>query len=60
MHGHGTIVYANGDSYTGQFENGKEHGRGKLKRADGFECEGLWEMGHKKGSDSLTINQMIK
>jgi hypothetical protein len=42
-HGTGAYRYANGDVYSGEWENGKRHGRGTYRRADGKVYEGLWK-----------------
>ena len=39
--GNGTLTFANGSLYNGQFENGKMHGEGKLMFANGDVYEGL-------------------
>jgi len=31
-HGQGTIIYKNGETYTGLFKNGIRHGKGELKQ----------------------------
>ena len=34
-HGRGTVTYANGHTYTGEFKDGKFHGQGTYKWPDG-------------------------
>ena len=35
MHGRGTYRYPNGDSYEGEYGEGKRHGRGTFRWPDG-------------------------
>ena len=42
MNGKGTLKYANGDVYEGDFDEGVEHGKGTLKYANGDVYEGDW------------------
>jgi len=48
-HGTGTDTYANGDTYTGQFENGKHHGKGTLILASSETYNGDFAKGMKTG-----------
>lgn len=45
----GTIVYPNGDVYTGQIINGAPHGTGKVIFNDGGSYEGGFDLGHATG-----------
>lgn len=40
--GVGKMTYSNGDSYCGQWEDDKRHGRGKMVAHDGIVKDGLW------------------
>ncbi|MCK4469881.1 MAG: hypothetical protein KAU60_16190, partial [Desulfobacterales bacterium] len=40
VNGQGTFIYANGDKYTGQFKDGKMHGKGALTSHDGAKYVG--------------------
>jgi hypothetical protein len=48
-HGRGTLEWANGDKYDGQFWNGMRHGVGKLMFADGSEYDGWWRYNRMDG-----------
>ena len=39
----GSLRYANGDSYEGQFYNGLKHGKGKLVQNNGVAYNGEWK-----------------
>jgi 1-phosphatidylinositol-4-phosphate 5-kinase len=41
--GFGTLTMANGDAYTGEWRNGRKHGRGEFKYADGAFYNGEWK-----------------
>ena len=41
MHGQGTLAYANGDKYEGEWESDKKHGYGIATGFDGTKYEGL-------------------
>lgn len=43
--GKGEVVYANGDRYEGEFEDGLFHGQGTLRQRDGTEIRGHWLAG---------------
>ena len=45
INGWGTITYANGRTYTGQFKDGKRHGQGTYTFADGTKRTGEWKDG---------------
>ena len=42
-----------GDSYIGQFKDGKKHGKGKLVMKNGVEYEGRFENGKIQGRGKL-------
>ena len=44
-HGHGTLTYADGKTYTGEFKDGKFHGQGTITYADGSTYTGAFEDG---------------
>ena len=46
--------WPNGDKYTGQFKNGKRHGRGIRKNADGSVFEGNYEEDQPSGQGKYT------
>lgn len=39
----GNLVYTNGNKYTGQFQNGKPNGTGKVTKTDGTVIHGIWK-----------------
>lgn len=43
--GFGKMVFANGDQYEGNWQDGKYHGQGTLKKADGALIQGNWQNG---------------
>ncbi|KAJ1396717.1 hypothetical protein B484DRAFT_407247 [Ochromonadaceae sp. CCMP2298] len=43
MHGLGTKRWANGDSYTGQWEDAEMHGQGLYTYINGDSYDGRWE-----------------
>tara|TARA_Y100001934_G_scaffold229829_1_gene277085 strand:+ start:1319 stop:1774 length:456 start_codon:yes stop_codon:yes gene_type:complete len=45
----GAHAYANGDTYVGEWEDGKKHGRGTYTWADGERYEGRWVSDTKSG-----------
>ena len=52
-HGKGFEEYENGDSYEGEFKDGKAHGQGVGKFANGSRYEGQFKDGepHGQGDD---------
>lgn len=48
-HGSGTDKMKNGDSYTGEYRNGKPHGKGQFIWADGAIYNGEFVVGFKHG-----------
>lgn len=53
-HGTGKYSYANGDTYEGQFKDGKMEGFGEYKSKDGKTYKGQWKGGMKNGHGVLT------
>ena len=51
-------MYPDGSSYTGEFVNDAKHGHGKLRKADGSEFEGVWEMNQNTALNILSINRI--
>lgn len=49
-HGHGKVMWSNGDSYEGQFENDVIHGHGRYKWKDGRMYDGGWANNERMGS----------
>ena len=43
--GHGEITYFNGDTYEGDYKDGKKHGKGKMTDMDGHMYKGDWKDG---------------
>jgi hypothetical protein len=41
-HGHGTLQFATGEIYTGDFADGERSGRGTMVKKDGHEYTGQW------------------
>jgi len=52
----GTMNYADGRVYEGQWKNGKFHGQGTLTRPDGRRYEGQWKEGYENGQGKWTSN----
>ena len=49
------MTYANGNTYKGEFENGKIHGHGTLTCTNDFEYDGNWVPGDPSGHGKLTL-----
>lgn len=49
QNGYGTKTYSNGNSYQGNFKNGKRHGKGKFKWPSGAMYDGNWVDGKREG-----------
>ena len=45
----GNARFANGDRFSGQFKDGKPHGKGRMQSADGGRYEGDWADGKRNG-----------
>ena len=61
-HGHGRQVYADGATYTGQYQNNKREGNGKYTFDNGNEYDGEWNDDVVNGLGNLTlaaINQFV-
>ena len=43
--GQGTKTFTSGDTYTGEWKDGKRHGQGTMKYADGTKRTGEWKDG---------------
>jgi hypothetical protein len=48
-------LHLHGNEYKGEWENGKMHGNGIMKFADGDVYEGEWENGKEHGSGVMTF-----
>ena len=48
-HGHGVLLWVNGDRYEGKFWNGMRDGDGTLNFADGTEYVGTWQLNRMDG-----------
>lgn len=49
FHGHGKIVYENGESYDGEWHAGQRHGTGTYRYSDGGVYVGNWEQDRING-----------
>ena len=54
-HGHGTMMYSNGDTYTGEWESGKQNGHGTFTGTDGSKYIGGWKDGLCHGQATHTL-----
>ena len=59
FHGQGTITYANGDKYVGEFRDGTTHGRGIRTFADGSKNVEEYKDGHRILCYSLSKREAI-
>ena len=48
--GWGMLVSLNGDTYHGEFRDGRPNGYGEMRYASGASHRGLWEKGERNGS----------
>lgn len=55
-HGFGTIVYPNGDGYTGQWFRGGRSGKGDYTYSDGSFYSGEWDGGMRAGDGMMKYN----
>ena len=54
--GHGVIIYANGDKYDGDFNNGKKNGFGRFTTKSGSHCySGYWLDDAKHGEGEIHV-----
>lgn len=49
MNGIGTLIYANGNKYEGEFKHGREDGTGTLTLANGTKNQGQFSNGEFQG-----------
>jgi len=54
MHGYGRLVWPNGRSYEGEFENDIKNGKGTYQWADGQVYTGEWHNGKQHGQGMHT------
>jgi hypothetical protein len=52
-HGHGSLVFAQGDRYDGEFEGGRRSGRGVYTYANGDVYTGMWKKDVREGEGVL-------
>ena len=52
-HGHGSLVFAQGDRYDGEFEGGRRSGRGAYTYANGDVYTGMWKKDVREGDGVL-------
>lgn len=57
--GQGTITFANGDQYTGEFSNATFNGKGTFQSKDGWVYEGNFVNGQAEGKGKLTTEQDV-
>lgn len=55
MHGQGTLKYADGTIYEGNFAHNKRHGRGRIRYASGEEYRGDWYNGFMTGKGTYNF-----
>ena len=53
QNGKGTMVWTNGDTYEGEWENGEIHGQGTMVWTNGDTYEGEWENGEEHGQGTM-------
>ena len=53
FHGHGTMIWADGSKYDGQWKDNDYHGQGIEIWADGSKYVGLWVKGKKTGQGTM-------
>ncbi|MBN2039416.1 MAG: hypothetical protein JW864_05205, partial [Spirochaetes bacterium] len=62
--GYGTFIYDDGSAYTGEFKNGKRHGKGKMTWASGSmkgeTYEGEWSDNEINGTGTYTYSDGSK
>ena len=55
--GSGIFRYANGDKYTGQFQNGDKHGQGTFVWKSGDSYIGQWKQDKQDASRKVCISE---
>ena len=58
FHGKGKYLFANGDTYMGQLENGQKAGKGKYIYANENVYEGEWCNDRKHGTGCFTYTKV--
>mmetsp|Transcript_11292 Transcript_11292/g.17765 ORF Transcript_11292/g.17765 Transcript_11292/m.17765 type:complete len:296 (+) Transcript_11292:2-889(+) len=53
-HGAGTLKFANGNTYQGEWQSGKQHGQGIFRYVNGDNYEGQWQNGLPQGKGIFT------
>ena len=54
MHGEGHLIYGDGRTYKGQYQNDTKHGQGIYTWSDGRVYDGGWRHGHQHGEGKFT------
>ena len=54
-HGYGTLTFADGSKYVGEWLDNMRHGRGRYVFSDGGEYDGEWRNGKHHGHGTLTF-----
>ncbi len=57
--GYGTMIYSNGQKFTGEFDNGLRHGQGVLFINDTRKYVGSWKNGRKHGEGRIYLDKKI-
>jgi hypothetical protein len=52
--GQGTLTFASGQKYVGEYRNGKKHGQGTYTWPDGYKYVGEWKDGKEHGQGTYT------
>ena len=55
MTGHGTKIWPEGHSYTGNWKDGQHHGHGTKKMVNGTTYVGMWDNGMMEGRGTVTF-----
>ena len=53
INGEGTLTWAGGDQYIGEFKDGKQHGQGTYTDVNGNQYIGEWKDGMKHGQGTF-------
>ncbi|MGT2959421.1 hypothetical protein A9Q68_05475 [Streptococcus bovimastitidis] len=56
MNGKGKLVFANGDTYVGNFRDGQFNGQGTYKASSGWSYKGQFKKGQVDGKGTLNAN----